>query len=457
MRLLIPVFSFLLAPAPAPTPTPTPTGAIVPAFYVATDGSDTNSGTVTAPFKTLAACQKAMQGSSTIKTCYLRAGTYTGAYLLLTGPQDNGETWTYYPPDGVDTAILDGQSTVGDSGGTPTPNGVDHAIDANNISNVSIIGLQFERYQDSAFSPHIGTNLVFNFNVVHDLTSANWSGGAVAPGCVVGMTIQNNYMYNLAYTGVEVETGINGCPTGGMSNTLVSGNVFINTCTYPDTGNDQNGADCGAIYFWDMQSPSSTNIVVTNNFIRDVNNVSGGSGGRGIYIDDGVSNTTSTGNIITGVYEQCFQVHGGNNNVSTSNICDLGSNGQTFINNFQSDRLNYPMSGNEFEGNIIVAAMSGVGYGFSFVSPPTQPVIQNNVYYNYVGSSFAYYSAKPRFGQDSHPIYENPDISCWIPQISPASPVFSSPVNFMPIIGGWGPPGFTIPNNGTPPSWPHGC
>src|SRR6266481_2645275 len=49
--------------------------AIVPAFYVATNGRDSNPGTLAQPFATIAKAQVSMQASST-KITYIRAGTY---------------------------------------------------------------------------------------------------------------------------------------------------------------------------------------------------------------------------------------------------------------------------------------------------------------------------------------------------------------------------------------------
>jgi hypothetical protein len=84
---------------------------VVPAlvgFYVGTNGSDSNAGTLDAPLASLGKCQTAMQ-NSTVKTCYIRVGTYTpaatgtgcyGAVALILGNSDVGETWSYYPPDG---------------------------------------------------------------------------------------------------------------------------------------------------------------------------------------------------------------------------------------------------------------------------------------------------------------------------------------------------------------------
>ena len=110
-------------------------------------------------------------------------------------------------------------------------------------------------------------------------------------------------------------------------------NVILNSCTYPAAGanspgfNDQDGGDCGAIYTWDEELPSSTNIQISNNYIDDVNAPSNGAGDwgtdntTGIYMDDGVSNTTVTGNIVFGIKSSCFVIHGGDNNAMTGNIC----------------------------------------------------------------------------------------------------------------------------------------
>jgi len=118
------------------------------AFYVATNGNDSNPGTLAQPFATLGMAQQAMQASSSIKTTYIRAGTYqpavaagtsncmngnsSGASVEL-GSADDGETWSVYPPDGYNSAVLEGQSTVGTSGSTGG-NGTGCAFAGYNIS-----------------------------------------------------------------------------------------------------------------------------------------------------------------------------------------------------------------------------------------------------------------------------------------------------------------------------------
>jgi hypothetical protein len=462
------------------TGTGTVTQTLLPGFYVATNGNDNNPGTLSLPFATLGTAQQAMRASSSVKTTYIRAGTYQPAAVTGAGcmngdgsgssvdltSADNGETWSVYPPDGYDSAIFDGQSTVGNSGGTGG-NGTGCAFSGYNVSNIAIVGLQFENYRYSAFWVNTGSSLTFASNVVHNVTAAAWGAGTVSTVCAPGTVVKNNYMYNLAYTGTELLTRSD-CP-GGISNIVVSGNVIENSCTWaavPGFGNDQNGGDCGAIYFDDSVMPSSTNVQVVNNYVRDVNISSDGAGDNGgngkegccavgVYLDDGTSNVTVNGNIIAGILSNCFQIHGGNNDSIGGNICDLADSGYQDIVIYSWDQLDYPMSGNVFENNIVISASAGSGSGFSgYNSPPNPMTISNNAYYNYVGSSINS-SGTGGAGSDVDPVYENPQLSGWTYNIANVSPVFNSPVVFPGIMGGWGPPGFAIPQTGTPPSCPH--
>src|ERR1700722_17436099 len=81
------------------------------AFYVSPTGNDDNPGTLASPFATLARAQRAMKRSAA-KTTYVGGGTYHLTRSLVLTAADSGETWRYYPPDGVNTAVLDGGDTV---------------------------------------------------------------------------------------------------------------------------------------------------------------------------------------------------------------------------------------------------------------------------------------------------------------------------------------------------------
>ena len=461
--------------------TPSPGGGtLAPGFYVATNGDDNNPGTLSQPFATLGKAQQAMQASSSVKTTYIRAGTYkpapvtasclngnsSGASLQLSHA-DDGETWSVYPPDGYNSAILDGQSTVGNSGGTGG-NGTGCGFSGNTLSNITIVGLQFENYLYSAFWVDNGSNLTFTSNVVHDLTAAAWGAGAVATNCAPGPLVKNNYMYNLAYTGTDLLTQSR-C-AGGISDVVVSGNIIENSCSWPAVhgfGNDQNGGDCGAIYLHDSLR-SSTNVQVVNNYVRDVNISSGGAGDYGangkngccaigVYLDDGTGNVTVIGNIIAGIMSSCFQMSDPENNAITGNICDLAADSgyQSIVIYGWGQRNFNTMTGNVFVNNIVISASTGSGAGFYGSTQTPNPMsISNNAYFNYVGSSINA-TGNAAVGSDTNPVYENPQLSGWNYHLATGSPVLNSPVLFPGITGGWGPPGFVVPPNGSAPSCAH--
>ena len=434
---------------------------LVPAFYVSPTGSDKNAGTLAAPFLTLTKAQSAMQASASIKTTYVRAGTYAltassgasscdggmGTTAIDLGAADAGETWSYYPPDGFGSAVIDG-------GSTSAITGVACAFSAGSAPNLTFIGLQFQHLQYSAIWASSSSGLTVSDNTIHDLTVAVYNVGGVAIHSSSGVTVKNNFIHDVAYVGI-------GAWGGSMSNTAISGNVVLSSCTAAANpgGNDMDGGDCGAIYTWDT-THLSTNLTITNNYVRDVNLSSSGAGdytgccATGIYLDDGMSNATVSGNVVTGIKSQCFVIHGGNDDTYTDNLCDLGTSQYQRIMTYQWDSLMLAMTGNTIENNIIVAGSMAPGTGYSDSGTPTAPTIENNAYYNYVGSAV---DSAGSNGSDANPTYENPGISCWDPTIASGSPVFTAPVSFKKLASGWGPPGFVLPQTGTPPSWPHGC
>ena len=108
-----------------------------------------------------------------------------------------------------------------------------------------------------------------------------------------------------------------------------------------------------------------------------------------------------------------------------------------------------------FDNNIILSSSTGnqetvtsgvSGYAYyENDQPALATTIQNNVYYNSAGGQV---DSSGQINSDSNPIVENPDISGPTYQIASDSPVLSGPVDFTPISGNFGPPGFSIPDNG---------
>jgi len=77
-------------PTPSPTPTPTPTPITSHNLYVATTGSDSNSGTEASPLKTIA---RASQMAVPDTTIFVAAGTYEGGFQTLSSGTAAGQIY----------------------------------------------------------------------------------------------------------------------------------------------------------------------------------------------------------------------------------------------------------------------------------------------------------------------------------------------------------------------------
>jgi hypothetical protein len=477
LGIVVIVFSFASKPRTAP------------GYYVAANGSDNNTGTSTAPFSTLGRCQSAMRSSSTRKTCYIGAGMYhlrnAGAgcsadsnALNLTS-LDEGETWSYNPADGYDTAILDGGSSAS---GTGLDNGI--CIVA---SNVTIDGLQLQHFQ-SSFIRTLRTSTTITNNIVHDSYNQPFVAAIMLDAITQGSHVTHNVVYNVASNGISAHScngGYGGC-SQGISNDVVEYNVVYNYC-YDDY-------DCGAIEFQDYDTPRSTNVLAAYNYVRDgdligpggpVNDGGGIGGGRALYLDDGTSNVTLQGNIVTGKNDFCVQIHGGSNDIYKNNICDLqppaanqniGNTGMSIL-YFQNSSEGNGMTNDHLYNNIVIGSDPKGGYGYDGDgTAPTSPEVSNSAYRNYVsgptGSCFSgginycgtagrditpqsvntLFNACPTDGADS-----------WSFELNPTSTALRSPVSFPQPSndrsvawgrpGFWGPPGYVIPHTGNPPSY----
>ena len=383
---LMPLFAVLLAPMDAweastsqnLSITVTP-NAPANAFYVATSGSDSNPGTLASPFKTLQKCQTAMQNSPTVKTCYIRGGTYTGSgvgwnaqtttsaggwvvneAVYLTSA-DNGETFSYYPGDGYNTAIFDGgagtwSAASGAASGctqnaSPTT-AMGRGFYLQSTTNVTIDGLTFRNFCYGGIGLHAdntdwaqvcmpgtGANSTGNIirnNIIYNITDhSTQCGGDVVGynralhvnGNVENTTISHNFVYNTTGGGVAVD---NKTLNGNISNLMLDHNLVVNTnLLYNDNG---------AIYIQDIGSncnPTCQNAEVSTNLRIQYNYVLGwgvygngaalGMNTQAYYNDDGTSNSTRLGNIAVGHGAVCFFQHAGGNNITNGNMCDIGN------------------------------------------------------------------------------------------------------------------------------------
>jgi hypothetical protein len=467
----------------------TPAPAIPAGYFVATSGSDTNPGTISAPFATLQKCQSAMQGGN-LKTCYVRGGTYSNfsyascpPYSLSTvvylDSADSGETWSYYPPDGVDSAVLNG----GASGYV----GFCINSDNGNTSNITVNGFTIEDFVSNGVAIDSGgsnstSGTTIENNIVHDNSqnSSTLNALIAANDEVPNTTIKNNYAYNGTWPGIGADSMAEGFHPGGLDNLLIENNIVVRTCL--------DASDCGSYYVQDVgngDQPSggdfSTNLQILNNYCNNANpsNSSGftGKANQCIYYDNAASNVTAEGNVmVTGQVNSCLLIHGGMNDVTRHNICDLENSNTESIAFLQPNcggqfNITTSMTGNIWESNIIVGSASGnvggngywgVSGGLDCSSVPNPMTISGNLYYNF-GSGSVVTTGSGGAGSDSDPTTANPDITCWKATISGGPPYFAAPVNGVAVPQSWGPLGAINPASlpGSPttvtPSWGPSC
>jgi hypothetical protein len=156
-----------------------------------------------------------------------------------------------------------------------------------------------------------------------------------------------------------------------------------------------------------------------------------------------------------------FEIHNGSHNTITGNIVDLGSSGKVETANWGLDSASIAgMMGNTFTNNIAISGFTGAqqtsssgitGYSYFNPSPASWTTIDDNMYFDYAGGQVR---TDGNNASDAKPVIEDPQISGWTYRIAAGSPALASPVSFPPIAGGWGPPGFAIPEGGAPPSSP---
>lgn len=366
---------------------------LVSGYYVSSNGSDANSGTLDAPFKSLAKAQAAMRAGA-IKITYVRAGTYPLAAKITLQAADKGEVWQGYPGE---TPLLTGAGTAA-------------ALASAGASGVTIAGLAFDNFKN-AIELQPGNGFVIrgntlthcvqvciwgsnSSNVVVDKNKIDGGGGAATYYAGIyfhqnsnSVSIIGNDVRNMIGPGITV--GAAGTET--MNDFSIDGNTVVNV----NTGL----ADSGAIYVLD-RGHTSHGGKITNNVIDGAGAV--GKSTKAIYLDDRTSNILVSGNAVKNCGTYCLQIHGGDHNIVELNRFDLSSGAR--LSYYQDAGLpNFGMAGNVFRQNIIVT------YGAWPVQPwlwlaqqPIQkPAVNDNRYWSSAGAAY------PNTGQivDSNPIY----------------------------------------------------
>jgi hypothetical protein len=238
--LVLVLFSLVLVLSASSVPIPTL--AAGNSYYVATNGSDSNSCSLTLPCLTIQHAIDIMNGGDTI---YLRSGTYNqkARFYYKTNATGLYMTLTNYPGE---TVIVDGTGI---------------ATDYNQE------GLLYVKQT--------------NFVRISGLTIQHSNAAGVYVGYSDSVIIQNNHTYDTVKSGVSA---------WGSSNIVVDGNDIALAC------NSHPG------YPMSEENISLDNVngfEIKNNLVHKAANIlSGSSGGEGINIKDGTRNGTVHNNIV---------------------------------------------------------------------------------------------------------------------------------------------------------------
>ena len=264
-----------------------------PAVFVSPGGSDSNAGlTPDQPFQSLERAREALR-SSPIKTVYLEGGVYARAAPLALTAADAGESWLALPGQ---TPVLDGGETVKQAIVISAPH-------------VTIRWLTLQNYAESGIVALNAAGVVIDSNTVKNTLSTAWNqAGIVSVGSAAGGRITHNLVRNSQYDGILAATSERDSITG----LLIQDNAVYDSCTRV--------ADCGAIHVND-RGHASTGIRIDHNIIGRY-----GSDrliSKAIYMDDLLSNTQVTNNIVYGNGQFAIHVHGGDHNLIQNNILDV--------------------------------------------------------------------------------------------------------------------------------------
>ncbi|ANS77284.1 hypothetical protein AWM70_16105 [Paenibacillus yonginensis] len=278
----------------AAAPSAAAVGAV---YYVATNGSDSNAGTMDAPWKTLQHAADVVPPGSTV---YARGGVYNEK-LKFTRSGSASKGPIVFSSYEKENAIIDGSGL--------SVNEVEGLIDLSDVNYISINGFEIRNYMTSTrdvmpvgiYVHGSGSFIHLSGNKVHDIkNTATPAGedllgrdahgiavyGTKAPESIHDITIDGNELYNLVL-GTSESLVLNGnVDTFTVTNNLIhdSDNIGIDLIGFegkaPDTAYDQvrNGLVKGNRVY---------NITSNNNpsYGKKLPNNSHSAGG--IYVDGG--------------------------------------------------------------------------------------------------------------------------------------------------------------------------
>jgi hypothetical protein len=452
------------------------------ASYVAPTGSDSNPGSISAPWQTIQHAANSVQAGHTV---YVRGGTYNESVnIAVSGSATAGSiTFQSYPGE---TAIVDG------TGLTPSTSGTQGLFNISSQSYVTIQGFEIRNYTTSnanatpagIWVSGSGSNIQILNNLVHNITTTSEKNGNAfgiavygteAPASLDTVTLDGNQVYSLK-TGHSESVTLD----GNVTNFAITNNIIHD--------NDNIGID--AIGFEGVSSSPTydfaRNGVISGNTVYNITAINNpGEGSQydadGIYVDGGSQIIVERNSLHDNdINIEAASEHSGrvssfvtirNNVVYHGNAVGIsiggyasnvgGSDHITMVNNtlFQNDtkatgrgefQVQYYATNNVFKNNIVYATSQGRFINNYTNSEPSPVDVDYNIYFSSLNSAsgnflwngtdhagFASYQSAT--GEDSHSQYADPlFLSLTTPnlQVQPASPAVNKGVNLGSAIEG---------------------
>ncbi|KAJ1529119.1 hypothetical protein HK096_009164 [Nowakowskiella sp. JEL0078] len=258
-------------------------------FYVSTSGSDSNTGVISGPYRTI---QKAINTASAGDTIYIRAGTYsltTNIQIVKSGTSASRITLTNY---GSEKVIIDGESlpyTPGDVGSSipSASRGTIHM----SASYWNIIGLEIKNGPYGVYCDGCNNNL-FERLITHD----NYETGFQ----LQGKSSNNHIKYLDSYRNRDPRKNGESADGLGIKEGSGTGNKVTGARLYE---NSDDGLD-----FWKFESTITVVDCVSwgngvnrwgfSNFAGDGNGFK--LGGSGVNAAHSVSNSIAFSNAVGG-------------------------------------------------------------------------------------------------------------------------------------------------------------
>ena len=450
-------------------------------YYVSTTGSDSNSGSLGAPWRTI---QHAADTATAGNTVWIMGGVYNE---LVTFPNSGSAggyiTFQSYP----------GQTATVDGTGLPIPTGQYGLLTILNQNYLAIAGLEIRNYTTGTtrqvpigiYITGADSYIQILGNRIHDIVTtaktcnANALGMAVygssAPASINKLTISGNEIFNLT-TGCSESLSLN----GNVQYWSVTNNLI----------HDNNNIGIDAIGFekvapnpaYDLARDGEISGNVIYNITSYYNPAYGASlGANGLYVDGGTRITIErnlTHNVDIGIEmasensgRVTSHVTARSNLVYYSNLVGITIGGYDYkrggtdhcdiVNNtlFHNDikntgtgefQIQFYATNNIFENNIVSPTSQGLFVHNRTNSEPNPATLDYNLYYSTVGASAGlwdwnatrYHGFNPyrsATGQDHHSVLANPlFLSTTTPdlQVQPSSPAVNAGINLGPAIVG---------------------